>query len=108
MGILHWDSGICQMLSPADATRPPPRARIWRHSERLFVDGADVGIGGGTAPADAQILHLVQRKCAFSSARGSDRKEIRAFYVVQIEGGTNIGDGIGNFHVAHLKVAHVT
>src|SRR5579859_3908106 len=76
-------------------------------SEILVVDGAAGGVGRGATPADAQILHLAKRECAFRSARRVHGEEVRAFHVVQIEGRPGIGRRVRNLHMARLKIAHV-
>jgi hypothetical protein len=73
-----------------------------------MIDGAEHSVCGCTTPSNAQILHGMQSEGAFHTVGSGDGKEIRAFYITQVERGTRIGSRIRNLHMTHLYITHMT
>jgi hypothetical protein len=69
--------------------------------------GGTSGVGGGAAPADAEILDVVRAKAPSCGARRGDGEEVGAVDVLKVKRGARVGRGVGDFDVAHFEIANV-
>ena len=81
--------------SPGGATQP---RRAHRLSQYLLIDTRPRPICSRAAPADSQVLHILQHKSPIGTPRRRHGKKIRPLHVVQMKGRPRIRRGVGDLH----------